>query len=146
MLRARIKSDLDDNILKAGGLADGSYEGAVGFTLRRPWMLADGCPDPGFAAMSEGPTIALAQLFTSSDSRVQRPKNSYEAVSQIVPDQLPTQGLSLVVSGRLKPLADERVIRCAAIDGPPFCIISSVIDRVAIDPVRDATLAEWGGS
>jgi hypothetical protein len=62
-------------------------------------------------------------------------------------DQLPTQGLSLVVSGRLKPLPDERAIRCAAIDSPPVCIISSVIDRVAIeDPVRKATLAEWGGS
>jgi hypothetical protein len=147
VLRARVRSDLDGKLLKAGGLADGTYEGAVGFTLRRPWMLADGCPEPGFVAMSEGPTIAIAQLFTSSDSRVQRPENSYEAVSPIVVDQLPAQGLSLVVSGRLKPLPDERAIRCAAVDGPPVCIISSVIDRVAIeDPVRKVTLAEWGGS
>ncbi len=147
VLRARVRADVDSDILKASDLVAGGYEGALGFTLRRPWMLSDGCPDPSFAAMADGPAIAIAQLFTASDSRVQRPKASYEAVAQATTEELPTKGLNLILSGRLEPLADGRAIRCAASDGPPACIISSVIDRVAIeDPIRKATLAEFGSS
>ena len=55
--------------------------------------------------------------------------------------------LTLVLSGRLKPLADGRAIRCVATDGPPACTISTVIDQVAIeDPSRDVTLAKFGAS
>ena len=147
VLRARVRADVNSDGLKASDSGDGGFEGAVGFTLRRPWMLTDGCPDPRFAAMAEGPAIAITQLFTASDSRVQRPEESYEAVAQVTAAQLPTRGLNLILSGRLKPLADGRAIRCAASDGPPACVISTVIDRVGIeDPVRNVTLAEFGGS
>jgi hypothetical protein len=145
VLRARVGADINSDILKASDLNDGTYEGAVGFTLRRPWMLVEGCPDPRFMSMADGPAIAIAQLFTPSDSRVERPEASYEAVAQVTPTQLPIKGLNLVLSGRLKPLTDGRAIRCAASDGPPACIISSIIDRVAIeDPVRKVTLAAFG--
>ena len=147
VLRARVRADVNSTVLEASDFIDGSYEGAVGFFLRRPWMLADGCPDPRFAAMSQGPAIAITQLFTADDSRVQRPETVYEAVAQVMPNELPSKGLNLVLSGRLKAFADGRAIRCAATDGPPACIISSVIDRVAIeDPIRNVTLAEFGTS
>lgn len=152
VLRARVRADLDIKAQATSDLADGAYEGAVGFTLRRPWMMADGCPDPRFAAMADGPAIAITQMFTASDSRVERPEASYEAVAQVTPEELPTKGLNLILSGRLKPLANGRAIRCAALDGaasdaPPACIVSSVIDRIAIeDPVRNVILAEFGRS
>ena len=110
-------------------------------------MRVDGCPDPRFIAMADGPAIAITQLFTASDSRVERPEASYEAVAQVFAEELPTKGLNLIVSGRLKSVGDGRAIHCAASDGPPACMISSVIDRVAIeDPVRKVTLAEFGNS
>jgi hypothetical protein len=147
VLRARVRADGNSDMLRASDLTDGVYEGAVGFTLRRPWMLVDGCPDPRFSSMADGPAIAITQLFTASDSRVERPEATYEAVAQLTPGELPTKGLNLILSGRLKPLAGDRAIRCAASDGPPACIISSIIDRVAIeDPVRNVTLAEFGKS
>jgi hypothetical protein len=147
ILRARVRADVDTGVLQASDLTDGAYEGAVGFTLRRPWMLVDGCPDPRFMSMADGPAIAIAQLFTTSDSRVERPEASYEAVTQVTPTELPIKGLNLILSGRLKPLTDGRAIRCAARDGPPACIVSSVIDGVAIeDPARNVTLAEFGRS
>lgn len=147
VLRARIRADVDSDTKEAGDLGDDAYEGAVGFTLRRPWMLADGCPDPAFAAMADGPAITITQLFTTSDSRVQRPEASYEAVTRLTPEELPVKGLNLILSGRLEPLADGRAIRCSANDGPPSCMISSIIDRVAIeDPARNIVLAQFGGS
>ena len=147
VLRSRVRADVNSDTLKESDLTDGVYEGAVGFTLRRPWMLVDGCPNPRFSSMAEGPVIAITQLFTASDSRVERPEASYDAVAQVLGEELPTKGLNLVLLGRLKPLGDGRAIRCAANKGPPACIISSVIDRVAIeDPVRNVTLAEFGKS
>jgi hypothetical protein len=147
VLRARVAADVNSGMLKASDLTDGGFEGAVGFTMRRPWMLADGCPDPRFMSMADGPAIAITQLFTANDSRVERPEASYEAVAKVIAEELPAKGLNLIVSGRLKSLEDGRAIRCAASDGPPACIVSSVIDRVAIeDPVRNVTLAEFGNS
>lgn len=146
VLRARARADVDSKAVQVSDLVHGEYEGAVGFTLTRPWMLTDGCPDPTFAPM-DGPAMAVVQLFTSSDSRVQRPEASYEAVAQVEEDRLPAQGLNLVLSGRLEPLSDARAIRCAASDGAPACIVSSVIDRVTIeDPVSGETLGKWGPS
>lgn len=147
VLRVRVRADVNSEELSGNDLTGEAYEGAVGFTLLRPWMLADGCPDPRFASMADGPAITITQLFTASDSRVQRPQASYEAVAQVTPEELPTKGLTLILSGRLKPLADGRAIRCAAGDGPPACVISSIIDRVTIeDPVRQVTLADFGSS
>ena len=147
VLRARVRADVTSGLLMASDLTDGGYEGAVGFTLPRPWMLSDGCPDRRFISRADGVAIAITQLFTADDSRVERPEASYEAVARVMAEELPAKGLNLIVSGRLKPLGDGRAIRCAASNGSPACIVSSVIDRVAIeDPVRNVTLAEFGNS
>jgi hypothetical protein len=108
-------------------------------------MLTAGCPDPKFAM--QGPDISVVQLFTDSDSRVQRPEPFHETVTPVKPEEVPSEGLSLVVSGRLEPLADGRAVRCSATVGTPVCIISTLIDRVAIeDPARAVVLGEWGAS
>lgn len=77
-------------------------------------------------------------------SRVQRPERSYEITKAVEPEDKPTKGLDLVISGQLSPLADGRVIHCAASDGPPACVIAAKFDRVAIEnPANDAVLGEW---
>jgi hypothetical protein len=69
-------------------------------------------------------------------------------VTPLKPQEVPAQGLSLVISGRLKALPDGRAIHCSAAAGQPACIISTLIDRVAIeDPARNGVvLGEWGAS
>ena len=146
VLRTRVQADLDAERLRESALIGEEYEGAVGFTIPHPWMLSAGCPDPKFAM--QGPAISVVQLFTESDSRVQRPQPSHETVTPLKPQEVPAQGLSLVISGRLKALPDGRAIHCSAAAGQPACIISTLIDRVAIeDPARNGVvLGEWGAS
>lgn len=146
VLRARVQADLDADKTEASELFGGEYEGAVGFTIPHPWMLSAGCPDPRFAM--GGPAISVVQLFTESDSRVQRPEPSHEVVTPLKPEEMPSQGLSLVISGRLESLSNGRAIHCSATTGAPSCIISTLIDRVAIeDPARGrVVLGEWGAS
>jgi hypothetical protein len=145
VLRARVQADLDADWLQESKLPTGKYEGAVGFTIPHPWMLKAGCPDPEFAM--PGPAISVVQLFTEEDSRVQRPEPSHEVVSPLKPEEVPAQGLALVISGRLETFTDGRAVHCTATSGAPACIISTLIDRVAIeDPARASVLGEWGAS
>jgi hypothetical protein len=91
------------------------------------------------------PGIVIAQLFTEGDSRVQRPQREYRLTRPINPNQQPSDGLDLVLSGRLAELADGRPIHCAAKDGAPACLVSARIDRVAIEnPASGELLGEWG--
>jgi hypothetical protein len=144
VLRVRANADIDGKSLEPSDLLTRDYEGATGFILRRPWLLTASCPTAQFGALADGPTIAIVQSFSKSDSRVQRPERKFEAVVPDAGDRLPRLGLDLVLAGRLEPLADNRPIHCAAAQGAPVCIVSSKIDRVAIeDPARDAVLAEW---
>jgi hypothetical protein len=144
-LRAHFDADLSATHVAGSDLLLKSYEGVVGFTIERPLLLSAGCPTPQFATNSASePTIAVAQLFTSDDSRVQRPEKTYEITKVIDQSNKPTQGLDLVVAGRLATLSDGRMIHCAALDGPAACIIGAKFDRVAIEnPVNRAVLGEW---
>lgn len=146
VLRVQVKSDLTDKELPASDLLGKSYQGAVGFALGRPWLLTAGCPLPGFAGIgSSEPTIVIAQLFTDTDSRVQRPQASYQLTKEIPAEQQPAQGLDLVLSGRLAELSDGRPIHCAGRDGAPACIVSARIDRVAVEnPADGSILGQWG--
>lgn len=146
VLRVKVRSDLTGDTLRVSDLLRRDYEGGVGFMIGRPWLLVSGCPKPGFGGMAAGePTILVAQLFTDTDSRVQRPEASYELTKAMEPADAPSDGLDLVIAGRLTELSDGRPIHCAAQDGPPACIVSARIDRVAIEnPVSGAVLGEWG--
>ena len=144
-LRVRVSADLAAQEVPASDLLLSGYEGVAGFTLGTPLLLSPGCPAAPYAAIGEGgPTIALAQLFTAQDSRVQRPQHAYELTKAAEPAEKPTQGLDLVVSGRLAELRDGRAIHCAAADGAPTCLISAQIDHVAIENPADGTvLGQW---
>lgn len=146
VLRVKVRSSLTEDALPPSDLLRSSYEGGVGFALGRPWLLTAGCPAAGFGAMAGGePTIVLAHLFTAADSRVQRPEREYTLTKQLEPEGKPAEGLDLVLSGRLAELADGRPIHCAAQDGPPACIVSTRMDRVAIEnPATGELLGEWG--
>ena len=146
VLRVKVRSSLTDQALPTSDLLAKEYQGAVGFLLGRPWLLEPGCPAGGFAAAApDAPAIALAQLFTDADSRVQRPRADYALTKGIEPNEQPGDGLDLVVSGRLAELADGRPIHCAAKTGAPACIVSARIDRVAIEnPASGELLGEWG--
>ncbi len=73
----------------------------------------------------------------------------YEAVKTLdAKTPIGSQGFNLVLSGRLKALADKRVIACAAkgSDSPPECVISVDFDGVRMErPGTRDVIAEWGG-
>jgi hypothetical protein len=146
VLRVKVRSIMTDGAIPQSDLLAKEYQGMVGFALGKPWLLGVGCPVTGFdtVATSE-PAIVIAQLFTEGDSRVQRPHRDYELTKQIEPAEQPSQGLDLVLSGRLAELADGRPIHCAAAEGAPACIVSARIDRVAVEnPGNGDLLGEWG--
>ena len=145
VLRARISADVAAEGVPASDLLLKGYEGVAGFIVEKPLLLSAGCPAPQFGTLSTGePTIAVAQLFTADDSRVQRPEKSYEITKAIDESARPTQGLDLVASGRLDELSDGRVIHCAFADGPPACLVAAKFDRIAIEnPVDGSVLDEW---
>jgi len=146
VLRVKVRSSLTDEGLPKSDLLTKEHQGVVGFALGRPWLLTAGCPVAGFGAVATAePVIVVAQLFTEADSRVQRPQRDYDLTKQVEPDQQPSDGLDLVVSGRLTELADGRPIHCAAQGGAPACIVSARIDRVAVEnPATEELLGEWG--
>jgi hypothetical protein len=146
VLRAHISADLSATSVPASDILLKGYEGVAGFTVDRPMLLSAGCPAPEFRSVRRigGPTIAIAQLFTSKDSRVQRPERTYEITKSLKPNAQPSAGLDLVIAGRLAELPDGRAIHCAAAEGPPVCIVSAKFDRVAIENPMDGTvLGEW---
>lgn len=142
-------------------------EAVEGFWVGRPWLLAPGCPAVGQSpapiepdesrpaaviappASAPVPRVALAQFFTEADARTQRRKSrAYEATKTLAADEEPSsRGYNLVLSGRLKRLADGRIIACVveSADAPPACIVSAQFGRVWIErPDRRGIVAEWG--
>jgi hypothetical protein len=145
VLRARFVADLQPENVPESQLVLSGHEGIVGFPIEQPLLLSAGCPAPQFAtAFRSGPVIAVSQLLTSDDSRVQRPQKTYEITKTVDPAAKPTEGLDLVISGRLAELADRRVIHCGPTDGAAACIIAAKFDRVAIEnPVDRVVLGQW---
>lgn len=145
VLRAQVRANVAAEGVPASDLLLKGYEGVAGFIVEKPLLLSAGCPAPQFGTLSTGePTIAVAQLFTADDSRVQRPEPSYEITKAIDESAKPTLGLDLVASGRLAELSDGRVIHCAFADGPPACLVAAKFDRIAIEnPADGSVLGEW---
>jgi hypothetical protein len=166
----------DDPLL--AGLVGDSVEAVEGFRIARPWALSAACPrvsspprpEAGVtptkslsndkppsgeaddrARAGSGRLVGIAQFFGKADARThRRDHRPYEATRVLGADETPsTQGYDLVLSGRLKALADGRVIACrsTAADQPPSCIVSAQIDSVRLErgDTREQ-LAEWSGS
>lgn len=145
VLRVRVSADLAADTVPASDLLLKGYEGSVGFLVEKPLLLTAGCPAPQLGPLAPvEPTIAVAQMFTDQDSRIQRPQQSYEITKKVDPAQKPAQGLDLVIAGRLAPLSDQRPIHCAFAQGPPACVIAAKFNRVSIqNPVDGSVLGEW---
>lgn len=143
-------------------------EAVEGFWMRRPWLLAPGCtpaspspPQPAIAskqaapdepaiAPASGHRVGIAQFFTEADARTRRrDSRPYEATATLDEGEQPSaQGYDLVLTGRLRLLADGRIISCrvASADVPPDCVIAAEFDRVRLEhPGTREALAEWGG-
>ena len=107
-------------------------------------------PAPATEAAPNPPQqrIVIAEFFTSTDARTGRRSNRpFEAV--VTADQardVARTGFNLVLAGRLRPLADGRVIACRVVDAarPPDCLISADFDQVRMEqPVTGTVLARW---
>jgi hypothetical protein len=128
-------------------------EAVEGFWIPRPWQNGDRCPartaDP---LQAEPPTpspqtVGLATVFGPNSSRLnRRGERPYELTLPVSDAARPTQGLQLVLEGRLTALPDGRLIACrsASPDQRPVCLIGAQIDRVAVrDPASQRSLGEW---
>jgi hypothetical protein len=110
---------------------------------------ADGVDDE--SAPSAGgvrKNVGIAQFFTASDARtMRRSGRSYQATKRLDDGDRVKGGFDLVLAGRLKPLADGRVIACsqAAPGKQPDCIVSVEFGKVWIERAdTHEILAEWG--
>ena len=168
VLRVHVDPDLSSSQLPPGIKDEAGFEAIEGFWLRRPWLLAAGCPvaKPPTQPSAEGedqqvalaaepaapiaqPRIGVAQFFTKGEARTQRrEERAYEATATLGENEAPSpEGYDLILSGRLKRLPNGRVIACAVsdMDSPPACVISVQFDRVWIErPDTREMLAEWG--
>lgn len=172
MLRIRAAPDLNVGDPLVASIRGETFEAVEGFWLRRPWLLAEGCPpapppppvnaNPGdapaatkgakAAAASPAPApthrVGIAEFFTEADSRAgRRDGRAYETTKVLGGVQRPSDiGYNLVLSGRLRQLPSGQVITCVAAnpDEAPQCVISADFDRVRIEaPGTREVLAEW---
>lgn len=172
MLRIRAAPDLNVEDPLIASIGGETVEEVEGFWLRRPWLLADGCPPVPPAPATETQTedapavtesakpsaapaapartyrVGIAEFFTDADSRAgRRDGRAYETTKVLGGVQQPSDvGYNLVLSGRLRQLPSGQVITCvpASPDEPPQCVISADFDRVRIEaPNTREILAEW---
>lgn len=147
---------------------DSRVQAIEGFWITRPWTTSEACapqPPPAQPAQVEAtysptaapkptptavtqPTLALGQMFVAEGPRRgRRNGQAYEAVVRVPQAELDTsQGFRLRISGRVAPGLGAGPVACrsAASDQRPVCLVTVIIDEVAIEnPVSGETLAEW---
>jgi hypothetical protein len=149
-IRVRAEPDLVSTGLAPLTVTALGVEAIEGFWLTRPWLKKDACPAQAAdeTASEAVPTVGLAQYFTADDSRVKRRSGrAYESVVRIAgPEEMPKNGLTLVLEGRFRAWPNGRVIRCwgSGVSQPPSCVASVHLDRAAIErPENNGMLAEW---
>lgn len=139
-------------------------EAAEGFWVARPWMLSAQCPvaatpataptpdgdssEPSPAPAAPPQTVGIVQYYGTSDSRVGqrggKPLTKVETITAL--KTAPKEGAIVVLQGRLRHWPNGKVIQCRgdAQAGPPQCLISTTIDRMAFQRVDNgAIIAEW---
>lgn len=133
-----------------------AVEGIEGFWITRPWTSSEACPvdashpPTGTQPVTlPGQTLAIAQIFTSEDTRQgRRDGTPFETVKKIAPDALDTsQGFQLRLRGRIARVPGGGPILCRQPAGPeqrPICLLAAALDDVAIiNPATDDVLATW---
>lgn len=166
-VRATPTVDLKDAVVRALKAQD--VESVEGFWLPRPWMLESACPsrvdeaadeatghaasvtEPEKPPASTSPKIGIARFFTETDPRTgRRDGRPYQATKTLDAGiAMGQHGFDLVLSGRLRSLAGDRVINCvpAGPDRAPDCVIAARVDRVRFeDPDSGESIAEWSGT
>jgi hypothetical protein len=174
VLSMRIDPGISGETPLIRSLGANTYEAVEGFWIRRPWLLSAACPisapsaaEPPASAESDAasktvstavpaailpaPQIGIAQFFTATDARTHRRDARPYATSKVLEknEEPSAVGYNIVISGRLRKLADGRVIACRSKSPsvPPSCIISAVFDSVAIEvPGSGAIIAKWSSS
>jgi hypothetical protein len=164
-LKVRVTPRLsaDDPPVKA--LAGEAFETVEGFWVRRPWLLTPTCPvtdvtpadspnqptgqSPGASANSGAAataatsreaavrqTLGIAQFFTANGPRtMRRSGRPYEATKKLAAGDVPRGGFDFVLTGRLAPLPNGRIIACthSPVEERPSCIVSVEFGKVSIE-------------
>jgi hypothetical protein len=173
VLSIKVEPGITSEIATVHAFGGDAYEAVEGFWIRRPWMLAAGCPmqathvqeapmplpvsstSAGNVAEQEQTVssiqIGMAQFFTKTDSRThRRDKRAYTATKVLPEGVRPSQqGYDLVITGRLRRLTNGMVISCVSKGSvvPPDCVISAQFDTVAIEePTTGDTIATWSSA
>lgn len=92
--------------------------------------------------------LALVEFFAPGSRRAaRRGGRPYTLTAKAAPGEIDlSRGLRLLVEGRVAPLPNGQPVACSgdAREGPPLCLISVSISRVAItDPSGQRLLSEW---
>jgi hypothetical protein len=170
VLRVTVQPDITE-VTGLDGVLESGFEAVEGFWLDRPWMLRAGCPSPDRSATALRPmdatlpsgaagkaiepdqrsSLGIAQFYGAADTRThRRNERGYQTTKTLPRDARPSEvGYDLVLAGRLKAIADGRVIVCEGTepDRPPRCLISAQFDKVTLQlPTTGETLAEWTAS
>ena len=147
-MRVRATPDLTRE--NAQAVVAAGADAVEGFWMRRPWLLATGCPSghsPLSTQTASEQRVGIAQAFAVGQQDGRRNGQPYEAAKVLPAGAEPSrQGYDLVVSGKLRKLQDGRVIACRVMsaDVPPECIVSAQFDRVRIEtPDAKTVVADW---
>lgn len=129
-------------------------EAVAGFWVSRPWLRSEACPrasaDPlaAEAARPSPETVGLAVFYEAGASRAARgDAATYQTVVNLEPGRgPPTDGLRLVLEGRVTGFEGGRAFRCRSNhpDQRPVCIARVQIDSLAVEsPGGRGPLATW---
>jgi hypothetical protein len=136
-------------LLEQTDTSEDDESSSASFAVERPWLLRPVCP-ARTAAVKQEPAdgkVLLVQRFTDEESRATRLPETFRVTKRVNPESAPSEGLDFVLSGKLEPDADGRVISCSAspTGGRPDCIISVSIESARLqDPVSGDEFAAWG--
>ena len=136
-------------------IAGDAFETVEGFWIAKPWLVAAACPRADSGPSSPAPepqpdsqTVGIAQFFEGNGPRtMRRSGRAYEATKKLAQGDKPTRGFDLVLSGRLAPLPNGRVIACtpAGQGDRPSCIVSVEFGKVWLERADTKEhLADWG--
>jgi hypothetical protein len=138
------------------GLPDaGTIEAVEGFWFPRSWMDQESCPAqsaypaPATPTPPTAPTLGLAQIFRSGESRVlrhaERPYEFTRRIPATAPDLL-NHSYRLLLEGTISGFANHQALQCWAesADHQPLCLYGVTLNRVALlDGDTGQALANW---
>lgn len=147
-LRVNVTPDSFAAAAKPGeGLTDDGHS-PLGFVIARPNLLRSGCPAADYAAVTPSSALrfGLLPLHVTNAPRDEALLPSYAIVKKIAPDAVPTQGLDLILRGRLDSEGDAPVIVCVPSTNAIDCRATATFETISIeDPSNGRLIAEWSG-